>query len=132
MGRFLLTYFTCFLVFTSPLAAQTEFRLVKVTATVTPSPQWISSVQSHSHVISNLLPLYPFMLYSVSLSDGKQPLKNQEVKQYISQNHNHFTFTIRTDSHGLAYFYLPSKYLKTSDIQFVYKIMDQEITLKHI
>jgi hypothetical protein len=133
MGRFFFIFLACFLTFTPPVfAAATIYRRVDVTATVTPSPEWMALVRSHSYTTSSRLPLVPYTLFTVSVSDGSHPLKNQQIQLTVSQGSSFLVQNHLTGSDGLAQIIIPDSYLENSRVLPVCKIMNHEIPLNNI
>jgi hypothetical protein len=132
MGRFFFIIFTCLLVFTPPVLAQTVYHQAKVTATVLPSPEWMAQVSRYSSVTASPLPFLPLALFTVNLSDGSHSLKNQEIELIIITGNEEFVQTSSTDSFGLTRFILPLQYPNPAYLKFIYPIMGQQIQLNYI
>lgn len=124
MGRTFFTFllFLCYSV--TPVFAISKSYDIHVTATVTPSPEWISLLRKHSTIDCLALPFLNFDIYQLHLTDGQILIRNQPVSMLI---HNQIIQSSSTDSLGNVSFVL-SKNISLPP-SFVYPVAGQNINL---
>jgi hypothetical protein len=91
---------------------------IHITATVLPSPQWLSLVQQHSTITETN------NTYIVHLTDGNIHLNHQKI---ILSGFNTQSFAF-TNSQGIATFTIPQN---NYHCKFIYSVMGEEVILNY-
>lgn len=120
MGRtfFIFLLLLCHSV-TPVLAISNSFE-IRVTATVTPSPEWISLLRQHSTINNLTFPYLNFNIYQLHLTDGNILIRNQPVNLLIN---NQVVQSALTDPLGNVSFILP-KTISPRSVNFSYLSID--------
>jgi hypothetical protein len=107
MGRIFFLSIIFFLTSAGIVSANTITHELSVTATVLPSSEWISLVQTHSVIRRISLPLVNLVIYQLLLTDGNIFIKNHSVTMTASAPNQVLTQTLSTNQTGIVQFILP-------------------------